>query len=81
MLPSLQNDLYAYVLMPVHFLLLCVARCLHLQNYLCRQLELPPVLANSLANRGAGAFRNGTGNITVTFVGFENVSHVGGMPK
>jgi hypothetical protein len=44
-------------------------------------LELPAVLANSLANRGAGALRNGTANITVTFIGFENVSHVGGMAK
>jgi hypothetical protein len=67
--------------MPIYFLLLHAACCPSLQNYLCRQLELPAVLANSLANRGAGAFRNGTGNITVTFVGFENVSHVGGMPK
>jgi hypothetical protein len=44
-------------------------------------MDLPALLANSIANRGGGALRNGTANITITFIGFENVSHVGGTPR
>jgi hypothetical protein len=49
--------------------------------YMCRQAELPAVLANSIAYKNAGPLKNGTNNITVTFIGFENVSHVGDTPR
>jgi hypothetical protein len=44
------------------------------------QTNLPALLADSLAAKG-GALKDGDRNISVTFLGFDSVSHVGGTPQ